>query len=183
MRIVKPKMLKEKVNPKEVLKSYIDKIEDEFIKKGVVFFDPGDYTLNISQEYLSLPPVITEVSSKELGEYLNAFTQQKMYLRTLYGRVELLEEEARRAYLKSSEHLYKKYSESKMSETAKERLINTDSEVEQFYTEYSDCKKRTALLEYNIQNIEDAIFMISREVTRRTGDFNDENRSHNVSRR
>ena len=38
------------------------------------------------------------------------------------------------------------------------------------------------LLEMNIANIEDAIFMISREVSRRTGDFNNENRNYNVNR-
>ena len=85
-----------KINPREIHKSYLDKIETELEKQGVVFFDPQS-NLNISDDYLTLPHEITEITSRELGEYLNTFTQQKLYLRTLLGRVELKVEEARRA--------------------------------------------------------------------------------------
>lgn len=178
----KPKEEREKVNPRELHKSYMDKIEKELSSKGVVFFDT-ETNLNISGEYLELPPEITEVTSRDLGEYLNAFTQQKVYLRTLLGRVELLVEESRRAYFQSSAELYRKYTIDKMSETAKERLINVNPAVEPYYHEYVDYKRKQALIEYSISNIEDIIFMISREVSRRTGDFNEENRSYNVGRR
>ena len=178
----KPEPTTEKINPREIHKSYLDRMENELEKKGVVFFD-ADTKLNITAEYLELPPEITEVTSRELGEFLNAFTQQKVYLRTLLGRTELLVEEARRKYFDASADLYRKYSLEKMSETAKERMINAHPSVKPTYHEFVDCKKKQALVEYSIANIEDIIFMLSREVSRRTGDFNEENRAHNVSRR
>ena len=178
----KPKEEKEKINPREMHKSYLDKMESELSSKRVVFFEP-ETNLNISDEFLELPPEITEVSSRDLGEYLNAFTQQKVYLRTVLGRVELMVEESRRKYFEVSADLYRKYSIDKMSETAKERMINANPAVQPSYYEYVDYKKKQALVEYSISNIEDIIFMISREVSRRTGDFNEENRAHNVGRR
>lgn len=182
LKPVKQKPKGEKINPREMHKSYLDRMEKDLSSKGVVFFDP-DTNLNISSEYLELPPEITDVTSRELGEYLNAFTQQKVYLRTVLGRVELMVEEARRAYFEASAELYRKYSIDKMSETAKERLINAQPSVQPAYYDYVDYRKKQTLVEYSISNIEDIIFMISREVSRRTGDFNDENRVHNVTRR
>lgn len=180
--LTKQKPTEGKINPREIHKSYLDRMESELEKKGVVFFD-ADTKLNIDADHLELPPEITEVTSRELGEYLNAFTQQKVYLRTLLGRTELLVEEARRNYFDVSAELYRKYSLDKMSETAKERMINAHPDVKPLYHEYMDSKKKQALVEYSIANIEDIIFMLSREVSRRTGDFNEENRAHNVSRR
>ena len=180
--VKKQKPTEEKINPREIHKSYLDRMESELEKKGVVFFDAST-KLNIDAEHLELPPEITEVTSRELGEYLNAFTQQKVYLRTLLGRTELLVEEARRKYFDASADLYRKYSLDKMSETAKERMINANEKVQPAYYEFVDYRKKQALVEYSISNIEDIIFMISREVSRRTGDFNEENRAHNVGRR
>lgn len=185
MKAIKPRkesQESQKINPREMQKSYMERMEKDLSSKGVVFFD-ADTNLNISEEYLELPAEITDVASRELGEYLNAFTQQKVYLRTLCGRIELLVEESRRAYYEASEKLYRKYSLDKMSETAKERMINADPVVKPLYNEYMDCKKKQDLVEYSIANIEDIIFMLSREVSRRTGDFNEESRNYNVGRR
>lgn len=172
----------EKINPKAMHKSYLEKVENDLQRQGVVFFDPGS-NLNITDEYLELPGEITEISSRDLGEHLNAFTQQKVYLRTLFGRVELMVEEARRKYFEASAEYYRKYSLDKMSETAKERLMNAQPSVSPLYYEYIDYKKKLALIEYSITNIEDITFMISREVTRRDSDFKDEYRAESVQRR
>ena len=43
-----------------------------------------------------------------------------------------------------------------------------------------DYKNKLRLLGMNILSIEDIIFMLSREVSRRTGDFKEENRNINV---
>jgi hypothetical protein len=173
---------KRKVDPKEIQKSYRQRIEDKLEKEGVPFFEP-DKNLMFSEEFLMLPQEITEVTSKELGEYLNAFTQQKMYLRTLSGRLSLKLEGARREYLMSSSNGYKELSESKMSEKAKDRILNSSGEVVQFYNNMIDCENELDLVNGAIDSIDDAIFLLSREVTRRTGDFNTENRNYNVGRR
>lgn len=176
----------EKINPMQELKKHralSDKLEEEFKEEGVRAFSP-DKELNINSDYLSLPSEITEVSSRDLGEYLNAYTQQKMYIRTLIGWTELLYEEARREYLAVSDIIYNELTEyTKLSETAKERKINSDPQVLPKYHNMMDLKKKLQFLNMNIESIEDAIFLISREVSRRTGDFKDENRSHNVSRK
>ena len=171
----------EKIDPKAIQKSYLDKIEDSLEKRGAVFFD--EKRLNIVGDYLTLPAEITDIHSKELGEYLNAFTQQKVYLRTLLGRADLLVEEARRKYYEVSDPIYRKYSFEKMSETAKERLVNANETVRPAYYEYVDLKKKYTIIEISISNIEDIIFMLSREVTRRNADFAEEGRSYNVGGR
>ena len=168
----------EKIDPKAIQKSYLEKIESSLEKSGAVFFD--DKRLNIVEDYLTLPAEITDIPSKDLGEYLNAFTQQKVYLRTLSGRADLLVEEARRKYYEASDPIYRKYSLEKMSETAKDRLVNAHDSVRPVYYEYVDLKKKFAIIEISISNIEDIIFMLSREVTRRNGDFAEESRSYNV---
>ena len=179
MKLVpKKKEKKDKINPKNLRKSYVETIEQEVIKQGVILFD--ETRLNVNDDYLTLPRDITDAPSKELGEYLNAFTQQKIYLRTVLGRAELLMEEAKREYHGKSNSYYEDYSKSKFSEAAKERLVSDYPEVKPLYHDYMDCKKKHDIIAMAIMNIEDAIFLLSREVTRRTGDFNDENRNHNV---
>lgn len=173
---------KKKIDPQAIRKSYLDKIEDSMTSEGVVLFEP-DKNLHIDSDCLVLPKHITDVASRELGEYLNAFTQQKMYLRTVYGRQELMVEESKRKYLSASQGIYESLSRSKMSETAKDRLITQDDSVVEEYNDYQDQKRKLSILDYAIANIEDAVFLISREVTRRTGDFNDENRNYNVGRK
>ena len=177
-----------KINPKEVLnqkRNYCDKMQEDLEIQGVDFFKPSEDggSLHIDKDYLSLPQNITEVSTRELGEYLNAFTQQKVYMRTLVGYAELFCEEARREYQEVSESRYKELLGSKLSETAKEREVNSDPNVKPCYEKYLDYKNKVRLLNFNIASIEDIIFLISREVSRRTGDFNEENRNYNVQRR
>ena len=185
---VKKKEAPKKVNPKEVLKNsrnYCDKVQEELESQGVDFFSPSENggSLHIDKDYLSLPQNITDVPAKDLGEYLNAFTQQKMYMRTLVGYAELFCEEARREYFAVSEPMYKALLGTKLSETAKEREVNSHPEVLPYYEKFLDYKNKIKLLNFNIQSIEEAIFMLSREVSRRTGDFENERRDYNVQRK
>lgn len=173
---------RDKINPRQMHRSFLDSIEDDLSSRGVVFFD-NETGLNINEEYLQLPREITEVTSRDLGEYLNAFTQQKVYLRTVLGRAELVEEEARRAYYSSTDSLYKKYSTQRMSETAKDRVINADDSVKPLLEEYQNARSRVQMVKYAIDNVEDICFMLSREVTRRNADFECENRASNVHNR
>lgn len=172
---------KQKINPRKIQEDYVSRIENSLQKDGVALFD--EKYLDINEEYLRLPREITEVTSKELGEYLNAFTQQKMYLRTVAGRVLLYIEECRRKYYEVSAEKYRRLSTDKMSETAKERIILSSPEVRPTYEEYMDFKNKGKILENTIANIEDTIFLLSREISRRTGDFAEDRREYNVSRR
>lgn len=174
----------EKVNPLQKIKerkSYVDSIQEELEEKGVDFFDLSG-SLNIDSDYLTLPAHITDVPAKELGELLNAFTQQKAYMRTLLGWAKVYYDEAQIEYAQKSQDLYRKLSESKMSEKAKEKEINSDPDIFPYYENMMDKQRACYLLEMNIESIEDIIFMISREVSRRTGDFHEESRNYNVQR-
>ena len=104
-------------------------------------------------------------------------------MRTLVGYAELMCEQARRNYYSVSEARYKELLSSKLSETAKEREVNSDPKVIPYYDEYMDYKNKIKLLNFNILSIEEAIFMLSREVARRTGDFENERREYNVTRK
>jgi len=177
----------QKMNPKEVLaqrRSYCDEVHDKLTDQGVHFFTPDpEGSLNIDNEYLSLPANITDITSRDLGEFLNAYTQQKVYMRTLLGYAEMYAEQARLEYMTASERPFRDLLGSKLSETAKEREVNTHPEVRPVYEKWQDFRNQVRLLSYNIASIEDIIFLLSREVSRRTGDFADERRDHNVSGR
>lgn len=185
---LKTKEASKKINPREVLKerrNYSDVVHEELEERGVDFFKPSDDggSLHIDVDYLSLPQNITDISARDLGEHLNAFTQQKMYMRTLVGYTEALMEEARRDYLEVSNPRYQALLNTKLSETAKEREVNSNPKVLPYYEKYTDYKIKAKLLNLNIQSIEEAIFMLSREVSRRTGDYENERRDYNVQQR
>jgi hypothetical protein len=177
MKVKREKKVESKLDPKAL---FFGHIESELSKKGVTFFD--EKKLNIDERYLLLPKEVTDVTSRDLGEYLNAFTQQKMYMRTLVGRIEVLEDEAKKIYHDVSYPVYVSLNQAKLSETAKDRILNSHEDVADSYYALQEVKRKKALVMSSIENIEDAIFMLSREVTRRTGDFNEETRNHNVGR-
>jgi hypothetical protein len=108
MLMLKQSKQNNKINPKHLLTAYQQKIEKSLINKGVILFDNKSGLLNINDEYLVMPDMITDILSRDLGEYLNAYTQNKVYIRTMLGRIELLAEEARRNYFDVSDPLYRK---------------------------------------------------------------------------
>lgn len=170
-------------DPTKAHNDYLDRIENEVKKDGVVIFEPSEGNLHIDRDYLNIPEDITDLSSRDLGNSLNAFTQQKIYLRTLLSRAENLLEATRRTYFDVSAPYYEEFTDKRLSETSKDRLINAKEEVKEYYEEWIDCKRKVALVETAIANIEDAIFLLSREVTRRGSDYDDENRDYNVGRK
>ena len=180
-----------KVNPKKILKesrekSLVDNLTNDLEEKGVEFFKPQEIggRLHIEKDYLTLPKDITEEPSRELGKYLNALTQQKMYMRTLIGWQEILVEQTKRIYYDKSHDLYSELSkEKKLSETAKERIINNTEGIKEVFIQYKDEKRKLGLLIYNLASIEDAIFTVSREISRRESDWDTDKRNYNVQRR
>lgn len=185
---------KAKINPIAIMKerrafhekeSLADKLTDDLERTGVDFFKPSEMggSLNLDSRYLTLPKDITETVSRDLGQHLNVFTQQKIYMRTLIGWQEIYTDELKRKYYEVSQPKYAELSKTKMSETAKEREINSDSEIGDHFFQYKDSKRKMDLLHLNLASIEDAIFLLSREISRRTSDWDTENRNHNVGRK
>ena len=160
-----------KINPRKLHESYLDSMENSLKKDYSIELLDTSNALHMDDDYMSLPPDITNVSSRELGEYLNYYTQQKVYLRTALCRCECQLEWDKRQYYASTEDLYKTYSSSKMSETAKERIINSDPAVKEAYFTFRDSRIKRDMVASAIANVEDIIFMLSREVTRRNSEF------------
>ena len=112
--------------------SYLEKMTGEAEQLDIKFFT-RDNGLNIDNDYLSLPKDITSVPSRDLGRYMNAFTQQKVYMRTMENYAELVAEEARRNYVDVSAPYFSDMFGSKVSETAKEREVNSTVEVREAF--------------------------------------------------
>lgn len=178
---------KKKINPMRKVRenaSLMDKLTDEIVEQGVTLFTPQDLggNLQIDTDYLSLPSDLTEVPSRELGKYLNAFTQNKAYMRTLYNWQEMLTEEKKRIYYDVYVEVYSNHTKltPKASEKSKELLCNNDEHVKDKFLEYRNQKLKLSMLANTIASYEEMIFLISREITRRNGDFSESNRIDNL---
>lgn len=177
-----------KINPLRMLKEKRERsLDEELEDQGVVFFKPTtndtEGTLNIDSTYLVLPMDLTDTTSKELGRYLNAYTQQRIYIRTLIGWQQLVLEQAKRKYYEVSTPVYNTLTKKDFpSETSKERFINNHPQIKDTFFEFRDEQRKLDLLYLNLNSIDDAIFLISREISRRVGDFDTERRNDNVQR-
>lgn len=161
------------INPREIKQSFITRMEESLEEQGVTFLDED--RLNINADYLHIPSNLSDVTSRELGEHLNAFTQQKIYMRTVFDRLsfKLLEDE--REYKEKSlvEYGNLTVNNPKMSEVAKNRLLDLDPLTLKAKQDYENTKQQHINLENIIASLEDAIFLFSREVTRRNADIKD----------
>lgn len=178
----KSKPAKKTTSSKPDPRSLLTSLTEEVTSKGVQFFEPKK-NLNIDEEYLTLPLDITECDSQELGRYLNAFTQHRMYLRTVFGWQSVIVEDKKRAYLEhSSSHYYDLSANRGLSETAKDKIINLKDDVYPHYIAYADEREKLNLVEVALASVEDGIFLISREVSRRNHDWDTEIRNENVKK-
>lgn len=176
-----------KLNPRKVVqkrKSLAEELETQLENQGAVFFHPTEAggNLNIDADFLTLPKDLTEIPSKYLGSYLNAYTQQKAYMRTLYSRLEIMSEEAKRRYYERYVSVYQVLTEEnpKMSEKAKDLLCNNSNLVYELFMEYRNCELRKSMVGSSIESYTECIFLISREISRRGADWNEFQRTDNL---
>ena len=151
---------------------------DLYEENGVKLFSND----NIDDEYLTLPADITEENSKELGRYFNAFTQQKMYLRTVVGRLSAIVRERNHEMNHIRSEVYSSLP-SKMSVKEKELAFSADSRAKEFLDELFYYEEKLRMAVDYLDSLVDAIVLISREISRRTGDWNDSRREDNISRK
>ena len=178
---------KKKINPMQKVRenaSLMDKLTDEIKEQGATVFTPKDLggDLQIDTNYLSLPSDLTEIPSRELGKYLNAFTQNKAYMRTLYNWQEMRVEDVKRIYYDAYVEVYDSHTKlvPKASEKSKELLCNNNEKVKDKFLEYRNQKLKLSMLANTIASYEEMIFLISREITRRNGDFDEDKRLSNL---
>lgn len=176
-----------KVNPKKIAeeRARIYSLDSELEEQGVLFSKPKELggNLDIDHKYLSIPRDLTEIPSQHLGNYLNSHTQQRAYTRTLIGWQETVVEGAKRDYYDKFVPVYTELSKQKLSETAKDLMTNNHPKVKESFINYRDEKQKLKMIMYSLDSIEDAIFLISREISRRGADHYTESRNDNVSRR
>lgn len=185
-KIIK-KQAREKFNPMKQVKENVklmDRLTEELEEQGATVFKPLEMqgTLDVDSDYLSLPSDLTEVPSRDLGKYLNAFTQNKAYMRTLYHWQEALVEEAKRVYYDKYFTAYKLLTTEspKMSEKAKEIMCNNEDLVKEDFLEYRNQKLKLNMLASTIASYEEIIFLVSREISRRNQDFSENRRIDNL---
>ncbi len=162
--------------------SILDQVERDLKRDGIVLFDNE----NILKDYLRLPADITEVPSKDLGRYFNTMTKQKMWVRTLLGRTGALLRELEEELDDIRGKVYSQLP-AKMSVKEKELKLRSDERYGERAIELLQKvavmqEKRKILLDY-LDNLVDAIFNISREISRRESDWNDETRENSIDRK
>ena len=168
---------KPKIDPKQVLLA--TKLQRELENKGCAVFSPENGNLDIDASYLRLPSDITALPTHEVGKHLNAFTQQKMYMRTLHLQMQCLAEDCRRLYDRGRYAVAGEYRDSK-SVTERDFMVNNDPRVLPSYEKWAEAKLKTVMVKDVIDSVTDAIFLVSREISRREADFSHERRDHNT---
>ena len=162
--------------------SILDTVERELKNEGIVLFDNE----SILEDYLRLPADITEVPSRDLGRYFNTFTKQKMWTRTLLGRTGAILREYEEELDDIRDRVYSQLP-AKMSVKEKELKLRSDDRdgeraIELLQQVAIIQEKRKMLSDY-LDNLVDAIFNISREISRRESDWNDETRENSIDRK
>ena len=157
--------------------SVLDTIEEELEQEGITLFDNE----NVDNEYLILPADITEETSPELGKYFNAFTQQKMWTRTVIGRLATTIREMRRSVDDIKSEVYSSLPP-KLSIKEKDLRFQVDPRAREILDDIFIYEEKLRMTEDYLENLIDGIVLISREITRRVGDFNDSKRDDNIGR-
>lgn len=167
---------KKKKRPEEQELTLIESLEEELEDDGISLFT----NKNVDDDYLVLPRDITEVESRDLGRYFNAFTQQKMWTRTLIGRVSANLREARSHLDEIKSQVFSSLP-ARLSVKEKELHFKANKEARVNLEVVALAEERLNLLTDYLHNLEDGIFNISREISRRGSDWNDDRRETNIN--
>lgn len=158
--------------------SLLEQIENELETEGILPF----HNKNIASDYLELPMDLSEVPSQELGRYLHAFTQQKMWTRTLISRVMTMNKDSLKRVEVIKDQVFQTLP-LKMSMKEKELRLLSNKEASELLESYDFYSSKLNVLQLYIESVDDGIFSISREITRRNSDWDTENRNSNVDSR
>jgi len=170
--------LKQKPKVEENEETLLDIVEEDLLEEGIKLFEND----NVENEYLKLPKDITEVDSKELGRYLNSFTQQKMWTRTLIGRMAINVRDKRYLLDEIKAEVFLDLPQ-RMSVKEKELQFNINKEARPILNELVIYEEKLRVLSDYLDNIVDAVFNISREISRRSSDWDAEKREESVSKK
>lgn len=172
------KPLRRAVRPQKTTaptETLLDQVERELAEDNIHPFTDD----NVDEDYLTLPRDITEVTSLELGRFFNAFSQQKMWTRTLIGRVKVNIRELEQSVADAKGTFFKSLP-AKTSVKEKELLFLQDEASLGANMQLIRLKEKLQMLDMYIANLEDGIFNISREITRRSSDWRDDKREESM---
>lgn len=171
----RPSLKKAPVEVEENEGSILEEVEEELKREGIVPFDNS----NIMEDFLILPADLTVATSQDLGRYFNAFTKQKMYCRTLLGRTSAILREAEEELDGIRESIFFDLPV-KMSLKEKELKLRANSRATELLNQVARIQEKKNMLSIYLDNLIDGIFNISREISRRESDMNDEFRSNSL---
>lgn len=158
--------------------SLLDRVEAELEGQGIIMFNNE----SVDADYLQLPPHLDSLQSNELGRYLHTFTQQKIWARTLRERVKILMRDENDKLIVIKDNVFSSQPV-KMSITEKELKLYSDSRALPILERLKLIEEKYNMLSSYIDNLVDGIFDISREISRREGDWNDSKRNENVGKK
>lgn len=169
--MTKKKKAKKKNKEEQSLKDYVI---DRLLRGGFVF--PGEPTAD--QEYLNLPPDITAISNEDLGRHYNALTQQKNWVLTLIASLEVEQAEIEQTY----DLLYAKYYENSpyMQVNDKKYYVLTQPKIRYWKKLLTRINATLTMAYRNLETLDNSLTLVSREVTRRIGLYENERRNENI---
>ena len=170
-KVERTAVVKEERNVSEI-------VEEELAEEGINLFTNE----NVVEDYLQLPADLTEETSQDLGRYFNAFTQQKMYVRTVIGRLSAIVREKDTAMNNLRAEVYSSMN-AKVSQKEKELQFQSDPRVQERLDELFNYKEKLFMATDYLEGLIDGITLISREISRRESDWNDDRRSDNISKK
>lgn len=149
----------------ERLKTYLDTAE-------IVEFTNE----NIDKEYTKLPKDLTILSTSDISKYLNATVQQRVYVRTLVSRARAVYRELKSEYDKERCRVFAQ-TPPKMSVTEKELRVYSDEGAAECKRDMEYALERYDYMKDILDSYEDITFILSRELSRRLKDVEDNNRN------
>lgn len=177
--------LKPKIETAEVEtdgESILDQVEEELESEGIKLFDNED----IMDDYLRLPADLTEEPSKELGKYFTTLTKQKVWTRTLLGRASAVLREVTEELDDIKDKVFSELP-AKMSVTEKNLKLRSHEIYGEKATELlksvAVLEEKTNILKDYLENLIDCIFAVSREVSRRESDWDDDKRENSIEKK
>lgn len=169
-----PNYKEETVENNEGSGTILDIVEKELVRDGIIPFDNA----NVLSDYLKLPSDITEVHSRDLGRFFNTFTQQKVWVRTNLSRVVILSKELE-SDLDDIRHNV--YAELPVKMSVKEKELQLRDKAEDLIHQINIINSKKIMLSDYLDSLIDILFVISREISRRSDDWNNETRENNLS--
>lgn len=159
-------------------KGLLERVETSLKKEGVTLFEND----GILEDYLRLPADLTVLEGSELGKYFTVFTKQKMYVRTMLARTNALVREVKEELDVLKEEVFSSLP-AKMSVAEKNLNLRKHPKALELLDKLAFYEEKLNMLSMYLESLSEGIFAISREISRRESDWDEEKRENNISKK